>query len=771
MAIATVTRPTSSLPDPGDAIDAEPVRDYITNVLAFLESASLKSGNVDSTSVDAILAADIVQVSTGKKDWQSTAAAAGGIREVAEFGLNPVSGTATAADGGRLVFYADNASGTKTDIAYLDFVLTVATGGAEVARMDLYVSDTSGAAVSQVQIGDGFFRPTTDSDVSLGTTALRFSDFFTDSITSGTLTLAAGSITDSSGAISFGNENLSTTGTLASGALTVTGAATATTTFTAASDLAIGTGSVTSASGAISFGNENLTTTGTLAAGATTVTGALRGTNLGVNMAANTNAIAVTTSAVSKAFLQGINSTGNSGVLFDEDSGGDARLVAYNAAGAAKVLLHSDGDSYLLGGNVGIGVTPITSFAPVFQITGTDPALLITDSATAVDYAGIYISSGSAKMYYDDAATFDIGTASDNAITGFASKFHISASGNVGIGMTPLQDFSLAGTAAAAPTLQTFSVAANGENTLTGVTVGEIQFQHGATTAATTYSYFPGIRAKGQAGGASFGRYIDLELFTTAIGETINLQLAAGGAVKNPLDNAGFYTGIGDDLRMYHDGTNSFVQNITGSSAWKTTDSFYIYVVDGTETAASFIGNGAATLYYDNAAKLATVTNGVDVTGRLNATTFIYAPSGFYVGSNGSNNYLIDDASNGAGSTTLYIGNASINVTSDRRAKRNVEDFTGAQALDLVNQARVVSFDYIPEMIGDESEYGPSSRGRYVGMIAQEMKQWAPWAVNDGDGSEGDHMWKAEYDHLVGVLFAAVQAQQEQINTLKARLN
>lgn len=40
----------------------------------------------------------------------------------------------------------------------------------------------------------------------------------------------------------------------------------------------------------------------------------------------------------------------------------------------------------------------------------------------------------------------------------------------------------------------------------------------------------------------------------------------------------------------------------------------------------------------------------------------VYAPSGVAIGANNTNN-LIDDAPNGAGSTTLYIGNASINVT------------------------------------------------------------------------------------------------------------
>lgn len=44
----------------------------------------------------------------------------------------------------------------------------------------------------------------------------------TGPITAGDLTIDSGSITDTSGAISFGNENLSTTGTLGSGATTVT---------------------------------------------------------------------------------------------------------------------------------------------------------------------------------------------------------------------------------------------------------------------------------------------------------------------------------------------------------------------------------------------------------------------------------------------------------------------------------------------------------------------------------------------------------------------
>jgi len=52
----------------------------------------------------------------------------------------------------------------------------------------------------------------------------------------------------------------------------------------------------------------------------------------------------------------------------------------------------------------------------------------------------------------------------------------------------------------------------------------------------------------------------------------------------------------------------------------------------------------------------------------LNVSGYVVAPTGFYVGSGAEANH-IDDATNGAGSTTLYIGNASINVTSDERVK------------------------------------------------------------------------------------------------------
>ena len=52
----------------------------------------------------------------------------------------------------------------------------------------------------------------TDSTDSLGSTGVRWLKGWFDTLTAGTLTIGSGSVTDSSGAITFGNENLTTTG-------------------------------------------------------------------------------------------------------------------------------------------------------------------------------------------------------------------------------------------------------------------------------------------------------------------------------------------------------------------------------------------------------------------------------------------------------------------------------------------------------------------------------------------------------------------------------
>jgi hypothetical protein len=80
--------------------------------------------------------------------------------------------------------------------------------------------------------------------------------------------------------------------------------------------------------------------------------------------------------------------------------------------------------------------------------------------------------------------------------------------------------------------------------------------------------------------------------------------------------------GDGDDFKIYHDGSHSYiVDEGTGNLKIQGSQIDILGGADGAETMATFVDDGAVTLYYDNSAKIATVTAGVDITGDLNVDT------------------------------------------------------------------------------------------------------------------------------------------------------
>ena len=149
--------------------------------------------------------------------------------------------------------------------------------------------------------------------------------------TVGNLTLANGSITDSSGAITFGNENLTTTGTLGCGVLT---AATGST----VGNLTLANGSITDSSGAISFGDENLSTTGTMGCGVLT---AATGTTVGNLTLANGS---ITDSSGTISFGdENLTTTGDvtaGAVIANSDRRLKQNIEYTNASDALQQVLH-----------------------------------------------------------------------------------------------------------------------------------------------------------------------------------------------------------------------------------------------------------------------------------------------------------------------------------------------------------------------------------------------------------------------------------------------
>jgi hypothetical protein len=87
----------------------------------------------------------------------------------------------------------------------------------------LAIGNTSGATDLVMDSGQKVTTNTIDETTAASGVTIDSVLVKDSTVTAGTLTIGAGSVTDSSGAISFGNENLVTTGTLGCGALTSTG--------------------------------------------------------------------------------------------------------------------------------------------------------------------------------------------------------------------------------------------------------------------------------------------------------------------------------------------------------------------------------------------------------------------------------------------------------------------------------------------------------------------------------------------------------------------
>ena len=87
-------------------------------------------------------------------------------------------------------------------------------------------------------------------------------------------------------------------------------------------------------------------------------------------------------------------------------------------------------------------------------------------------------------------------------------------------------------------------------------------------------------------------------------------------------DSAKAQFGGSNDLQIYHDASHSYINDAgTGNLKIASSQIDLLGGTDAGETMATFVDDGAVTLYHDNTAKIATSATGVSITGTLLATT------------------------------------------------------------------------------------------------------------------------------------------------------
>ena len=106
--------------------------------------------------------------------------------------------------------------------------------------------------------------------------------------------------------------------------------------------------------------------------------------------------------------------------------------------------------------------------------------------------------------------------------------------------------------------------------------------------------------------------YDDSKKFSTqSYGCLINGTMAATNNVRCQSDTHKITAGVGHDLTLFHDATDSFIENTNGNLHIRPKSS---------EEGIKLIPDGAVELYYDNSKKLETASGGVTVTGNLDVS-------------------------------------------------------------------------------------------------------------------------------------------------------
>jgi len=115
------------------------------------------------------------------------------------------------------------------------------------------------------------------------------------------------------------------------------------------------------------------------------------------------------------------------------------------------------------------------------------------------------------------------------------------------------------------------------------------------------------------------GDRIELRI-TAGVLDALYDDTTVGGATGVDFnDNVKARWGTGNDLEIYHDSSHSYITD--GGTGNLKIGGSQVDILGTSETMATFVDDGAVTLYHNNVAKVATSATGVTVTGTAVATT------------------------------------------------------------------------------------------------------------------------------------------------------
>jgi len=262
----------------------------------------------------------------------------------------------------------------------------------------------------------------------------------------------------------------------------------------------------------------------------------------------------------------------------------------------------------------------------------------------------------------------------------------------------------------------------------------------------------------------------DQYLKTDGSGALSWATVAVGGATGTDYnDSVKVRLGTGNDLEIYHDGSNSYIEAIStgaGDLVVQGTGKKVKLRAKSGEDGLIVIDDGAVELYYDNSKKFWTVGNGVrvgdagDVYCEFYSTDTSTLRGAIYTDSSGNMGFLktggqwrlqIDDSGN-----YTFAGSDQ----SDRDKKDNIATITGT-SLDKIT--KLVPKTYTWKDLDGKTD---SSR-TFTGFIAQEVKEHLPSLVT---GTDGQKDMAVEYKGILAHAVKAITELSTEVETLKAKV-
>ena len=129
----------------------------------------------------------------------------------------------------------------------------------------------------------------------------------------------------------------------------------------------------------------------------------------------------------------------------------------------------------------------------------------------------------------------------------------------------------------------------------------------------------------------AFGSGTALTTGMTATSSAVTLTSPIIATSITHADNVKAYYGTGNDLSIYHDGSNSYINDQgTGNITFMANQMNFVNAA-GSETLMQVNQDGAVLLLHDNSQKLTTDASGIDITGQLDLSSHLDMPDGAYI--------------------------------------------------------------------------------------------------------------------------------------------